>query len=351
MGRVRNPGIDFILGMMYFLTVFSLLPLCNVRPSTKVDKIEEMLDVRRFGVLFKKSFEQSVNHILAQSYVSFSMLLVLVGGCFIMPTNKGYFGMFLNFVFVAIHFCTAVSCCIIVEHIIETARDLGLTGRGSAYDTVMLHFPNMQRFLDGIDHYTYVFGWLLTRLIRAFIKMVDICEFVSDLRHEMCTDCPNFMREKCNVSRVHIVAYYVSTAGVYFMLSTVVGAFIMGVSFFVMTNFLETWFFSFSSLRIEGSKSFLRMHITEHGDLEVFNVGIDRMPRDWEEDPTWDGGKPTAKEHPSYTWRKPSRWIPSKGEYDWGEVSIVDQFKIRKHYMKASDQKRGTVVYGAYQTP
>lgn len=41
-----------------------------------------------------------------------------------------------------------------------------------------------------------------------------------------------------------------------------------------------------SAARVERCKSFLRMHITSDGELEVHAIGIDRPPRRWRPDPT-----------------------------------------------------------------
>ena len=37
---------------------------------------------------------------------------------------------------------------------------------------------------------------------------------------------------------------------------------------------------AFSSLRIEGYKSFLRMHIAPDGRLDVYPIGLRRVPKD-----------------------------------------------------------------------
>lgn len=83
-----------------------------------------------------------------------------------------------------------------------------------------------------------------------------------------------------------------------------------------------------SALRIEDMKSFLRLHITEAGDLEVFSIGVDKVPRYWEQDREWDGLR--KLDTPSYLWEKPSRWVPLPGERDMEQVSIVDKFIIRR---------------------
>ncbi len=79
------------------------------------------------------------------------------------------------------------------------------------------------------------------------------------------------------------------------LLGYVVGAEIMGLYLFISIS----WFGrqageAFSSLHCEHHKSWLRIHITENGDLELYPIGIDRVPLKWKEgarDPGPDGGE------------------------------------------------------------
>lgn len=68
---------------------------------------------------------------------------------------------------------------------------------------------------------------------------------------------------------------------------------------------------AFSSLQVPDHKGFLRMHITPAGDLEIFSLGLDTVPRAWREDPAWraPGGGGDAGV-PGWRARHPSRWVP-----------------------------------------
>lgn len=72
---------------------------------------------------------------------------------------------------------------------------------------------------------------------------------------------------------------------------------------------------AFSSLRIENYKSFLRMHIDTHGGLHVYSIGMDRIARQWKEDPLWrreiDSGPEPSRSPAQCT--APSRWMPVGG--------------------------------------
>lgn len=79
------------------------------------------------------------------------------------------------------------------------------------------------------------------------------------------------------------------------LLGYVVGAEIMGLYLFISIS----WFGrqageAFSSLHCEHHKSWLRIHITGEGDLELYPIGIDRVPLKWKHgapDPGPTGGE------------------------------------------------------------
>jgi hypothetical protein len=77
---------------------------------------------------------------------------------------------------------------------------------------------------------------------------------------------------------VERVATSVSTG----LVAAVVGSFIMGLYLWVsLTLFGRHVNESFSSLRIQDYKNFLRLHIDREGRLTIFAVGLDRVPRRW----------------------------------------------------------------------
>jgi len=74
----------------------------------------------------------------------------------------------------------------------------------------------------------------------------------------------------------------------------VVGSVILGVYLLVSLNvFGRHYNEAFSSLRIEDWKSFLRLHITRSGDLEIYSLGLERISRAWP--PKTDGSEPAPR--------------------------------------------------------
>ena len=82
----------------------------------------------------------------------------------------------------------------------------------------------------------------------------------------------------------------------------------------------------FSSLRMEHWKNFLRLHIDDNGDLEIFAIGLHRVPKKWRRDPN---SRPDMAAQPSWKWRRPSKWIPQR-ESRKCKPQQIDYTKIKK---------------------
>ena len=82
----------------------------------------------------------------------------------------------------------------------------------------------------------------------------------------------------------------------------------------------------FSSLRMEHWKNFLRLHVDDNGDLEIFAIGLHRVPKKWRRDPK---SRPDMAAQPSWKWRRPSKWIPHR-ESRKCKPQQIDYTKIKK---------------------
>lgn len=85
---------------------------------------------------------------------------------------------------------------------------------------------------------------------------------------------------------------------------------------------------AFSSLRIEGYKNIVRFHINRSGDLEVYTLGVDRVPKSWMKDPMWSGHTVPGT-IPSHEWEHPSILKPVKGQPD--RTKLIDYLVINKN--------------------
>ncbi|GMI09203.1 hypothetical protein TrRE_jg2669, partial [Triparma retinervis] len=113
------------------------------------------------------------------------------------------------------------------------------------------------------------------------------------------------------VTRWTIGTYIACVSAVFFVLAIPMAGAIFGTWLAITLNVFNVQYNEgFSSLRIQHWKNFLRMHITKNGDLEIYGIGLDRVPKSWVKDEKWDGSqKAKAKRErdtPSFMWSRPS---------------------------------------------
>ena len=86
-----------------------------------------------------------------------------------------------------------------------------------------------------------------------------------------------------SLSRSTIVMYYIASFLYFWVLCTPVVSWIFGCYLYLCVNWLHVHFDeAFSALRIPHFKSFLRLHIDTDGALEIFALGLRKIPRKWE---------------------------------------------------------------------
>ena len=90
----------------------------------------------------------------------------------------------------------------------------------------------------------------------------------------------------------------------------------------------------FSSLRMEHWKNFLKFNVGSNGDLEIFTIGLQRVPKSWKKDPHWGGncnnlnGKEATSTAPSWSLSTPSKWIPRRNTKKF-LPEVIDHVKIK----------------------
>ncbi|GMY28607.1 polyadenylate-binding protein RBP47C-like [Fagus crenata] len=82
---------------------------------------------------------------------------------------------------------------------------------------------------------------------------------------------------------------------------------------------------AFSSLRIAGYKGFTRFHINSVGDLEVYTLGVDKVPKEWELDPEWN-------KEPNSNPYIPSKWMAAAWDQEpLQTVKVIEKFLIQRN--------------------
>ncbi|RHY81921.1 hypothetical protein DYB31_012725 [Aphanomyces astaci] len=124
---------------------------------------------------------------------------------------------------------------------------------------------------------------------------------------------------------------YFGLIPLYSACATPLSGIIVGVYLYLAVNVFKSHYNeAFSALRVASYKNILRLHIKPNGDLEMFALGVDKMPTKWirsvpsifppsslharRSDPAWSGtGHKLA---PSYEWKVPSYWKPKMSRVD-----------------------------------
>ena len=187
-----------------------------------------------------------------------------------------------------LHVFFAITLAMIFEVALEVSAKAGLVGKAglhalyAAYaEQEAMHFPDPNDIRGTIASLT--FG-LYPACIRWAMTLFDVLEYSAFFRAQVCQACGNF----ASFSSLATLAYYASFFVYFWVLVTPVFAFIIGCYLYVALNYCNVhWDEGFSSLRISHFKSFLRCRITPQGDLHVFCVGIDRVPKLWRPEPRW----------------------------------------------------------------
>lgn len=119
---------------------------------------------------------------------------------------------------------------------------------------------------------------------------------------------------------------------------TIVSTVVASYLWFCLSILKVHWNEGFSSLQHTGFKNFVRMKITKNGRLEIYAIGIDKVPTKWELDPKHEyivkcsSGRSTSASdsdlfvgntpEQTHKWKVPSRW-KMKGEKDTPEARAM----------------------------
>jgi hypothetical protein len=189
---------------------------------------------------------------------------------------------------VVLHVFAAVTLAMVFEVSVEVIAKAGLVGRSglhALYNTYaaqeVLHFPDPND-LRGL------FSSLTLGLYPAVLKWsmtgFDVLEYSAYFRALVCQACGSY----AGFSALATLAYYASFFVFFWVLVTPVFSFVIGCYLYVALNYFNVhWDEGFSSLRISHFKSFIRCRITPAGDLHVFCIGVDRVPKVWKPEPRW----------------------------------------------------------------
>jgi len=230
-----------------------------------------------------------------------------------------------------LHLVAAIAGALALELLVEFAVRQGYvlsqsTSHGEWNKIQEEHFPTLTELQAALDGYSL---GLASRVHTVFMDILDLPETIAYSRKVICDEVTKngvlngTLWLTSTISRGRITAYYLSFFLYFWLVATVSAAQILGGYLCFSLNVLGLhWNEAFSSLQIKDYKNLLRFHITKKGNLEVYSLGVDRVPNRWVQDPSWFRSK-----QPSHQWAVPSQWIPAKGQNF--AVHIIDKFELK----------------------
>ncbi|KAJ9567503.1 hypothetical protein OSB04_003469 [Centaurea solstitialis] len=267
--RKKNWQFDFIGGFIYFILTFSMFPLC------KLDHILQDDTISGHMRSFFSTVWDAFMYMIGQSYVSSvgAMLLLVAAISFVPSKVSRKRKVVIGVMHVSAHLAAALVLMLLME--------LGYHTLYQWYRSVESeHFPDPTGLRARMEQWT--FG-LYPACIKYLMSAFDVPEVMAVTRTNICKN------GMVSLSRGGAIIYYASVFLYFWVFSTPVVSLIFGSYLYICINWLHLHFDeAFSSLRIANYKSFTRFHIRQDGNLEVFTLAVDKVPKEWKLDLDWD---------------------------------------------------------------
>lgn len=339
--RKKNWQFDFIGGIIYFVLVFSMFPQC---------KLDHILQDNSFSGHLRSFFGtvwSAFMYMLEHSYVSSAgtMLLLIVAFTFVPSKVSRKKRAMIGILHVSAHLAAALILMLLLELGVDTCirhKLLATSGYHTLYQWYRAveseHFPDPTGLRARIEQWT--FG-LYPACIKYLMSAFDVPEVMAVTRSKICK------KGMESLSRGGAIIYYASVFLYFWVFSTPVVSLVFGSYLYICINWLHIHFDeAFSSLRIANYKAFTRFHINREGDLEVFTLAVDKVPKEWKLDSDWDREQLKQPQQLSHLRDQPSKWSAASAQQDpLSTVKIVDHFVIHQTDKPSSVATNGSAVH------
>ncbi|KAK3442595.1 hypothetical protein EUGRSUZ_B02927 [Eucalyptus grandis] len=321
--REKNWQFDIIGGIIYFVLAFSMFPQCDLDQILQDDSGH----LRSFSV----TVWATLKYLLEQSYVSLAgALLFLIALIAFAPKVSRKKRVMMGLLHFSAHLTSVIMLVLLMELGLEACirhKFLATSDYHSLYQwyrTVECeYFPDPTGLRVRMEQWT--FG-LYPACIKYLMSAFDVPEVMAVSRTDICQ---NRME---SLSRGVVAIYYASVFVYFWVFSTPVVSLVFGSYLYICVNWLHLHYDeAFSSLRIADYKGFTRFHIDKKGDLEVYTLAVDEVPKDWNPDPDWRN-EPHQPERSSHLRKFPSMWRSADPLKDPVKtVRIEDYFVIHRN--------------------
>ncbi|KDD72728.1 hypothetical protein H632_c2969p0, partial [Helicosporidium sp. ATCC 50920] len=359
--RNLNSRFDYIAGAVYFFIVVSALPRCD-----GVDAVVEAASLPEAAWELARAALRVASGLFLESYVSLCAILVTFAVCLGFASSGGVGAMgdpsaaaqrspelqgnslyirarlgggATKFVCALLHCMAhvmlATTLLVLLELGVQTLlrhQKLGQEGYHAMYRWYRAY--EAEAFADPAGLRARLERWTLglyPGVLRWGMTLFDVPDLIAVARAQLC--------QGQAVSRAAALGYYAGVLAYYWVLATPSVGLLFGAYLYVAVNWMGVHYDeAFSSLQIPDYKGFLRLHVSPAGDLEIFSLALDRVPRTWREDPRWRGlrGGGGAGAAPSWRAALPSRWaaVRRQGHHTLladqpeEQVRVVDYLKV-----------------------
>ena len=362
--RWRNWRLDVVWGLMYFLICWSLFPLCGIMAEFDGHDFSRDLDgFLEFLSWFVWKLLELLDRIFRIGFISPMSVVIMMISLYVLtdeclpPRTRVCWGCAHGIA----HVIGALFCLIFISFATEWASDatqlskaatssplveeltkeyndhfspffdnafetvnsvVGISAHSSHQSRIPLDFGkagNVLRFV--LDRVEATWRFLLAiPTVKNFYHFIDI-PGVLTTKHQLICSVGGVQP----VDRYVLLSYYLSLAAYFFVLAIPVAGLIFGTWLtLTLVVFRAQHNEGFSSLRIQHWKNLLRCHVKSNGDLEVYALGLDRVPKLWLKDESWDGSKSAIRSRmkdnknkeyePSWKWDNPSKWRAERND-------------------------------------
>ena len=338
--RLVNWKFDIIGGMLYFLLVYSVLPMNPIVHSCSdirnaADFIQQVI-VTTWDLLFA---------LFTDTIVSCTVALVCIGSYLFLISQRvaAWKRLPSGFIFGLLHVITATFLLSLMHHAISIMIDHGMVKsnheqwRSSVLEELVESYQDFIAVLDRSRHGYMGFiadptlrvaQWLssctwLTQPLSFVVRTLDVTEGFAYLRLQVTAPNLGFGEFIHGSTRLERLLYYAHFLWFYWLLATPAMAALLGLFLWYCVTVLDCGYDpAYSAFRIEDYKNFLRLRLNrKDGTIDIFVIGVDHVPRHWEADPKHIAEKEKYEKlvegtdesiPPPHLWEYPSRWIPMK---------------------------------------
>jgi len=188
-------------------------------------------------------------------------------------------------------------------------------------------------------------------LLKTTLNFFDLPSLVAQNHHDMCTilcadgveclESHHASRYFSSVKREVFFPYLAAVTLYFIFLAIPIAGGIFGTWLSTCLNVFKSQNdLGFSSMSIQHYKNFVRLHIKPDGDLEIYGIGLEKVPTRWIRDPRHLNNQPKRKKGtrsvtPSWLSDTPSKWIPMH-ETRCHIPQIIDHTSIPKRRIKST---------------